>query len=414
MKYQNNVFTMSQRKKIAIFFGGRSPEHDVSIVSALQVMQALDPMLYETIPVYITGDGVWLIGDALKDRGNYLLDKIVRASLTEVNLDINIESNGRARLVQRKTGFLGKSKVIEFDVAFPVFHGLYGEDGNIQGVFEVAGIPYTGMRTRASAVTMDKALSKCVMRSADIQTLDFAVLKRPQDSYHLPSTDIEKALEHLNYPVCVKPCHLGSSIGVAKCNNASEVGASLPAIFKFDTAAIVEPFVENLVEYNVALLRGGDGDVQISALERPKASDELLDFKQKYLSGGDNKAGQKMPGQSSEGMLSLTRELNPELPAETRGNIINWGRKLFDILDGTGSPRIDFIGNSETGEIWMNEINPCPGSLGYFLWEAKKDDPILFTDLLTHLIEEAVSEFKKTRLPADPVPMDARLHRRYT
>jgi D-alanine-D-alanine ligase len=153
--------------------------------------------------------------------------------------------------------------------------------------------------------------------------------------------------------------------------------------------------------------------VRTSAIEKPKRSSELLDFKEKYLSGGGQKAeGQKIPGQSSsEGMLSLTRELNPQLPATTVHNLRRWGRDAFVLVGGTGAPRIDFISNERTGEVWLNEINPCPGSFGFFLWEAASE-PILFTELMDLLIKEALHQHHATRLPRDPTPVDARLFQR--
>ncbi len=403
---------MTDKKTIAVFFGGRSPEHDVSVVSGLQALQAIDQSKYNAFPVYITTDGRWFTGDALRERKNYLPDRTMLAAQKEVTLDISAAGSAKGVLLPKKSGLFGGGKAIEFDVAIPAFHGLIGEDGNIQGLFETAKVPYTGMRTMASAITMDKAVSKRLMTNLGIPTLPFAVLKRPESGYQIVPEDCAALLKDLKFPVIVKPTHLGSSIGVAKCKSAEEVSACLPAIFQYDTSAIVEPFVENLVEYNVAVARMG-GQIVTSAFERPKNNAELLDFKQKYLSGGDNKSGTKGAGQGSEGMLSLTRELNPELPNGSEDKVRGYAHSFFEAIDGTGAPRIDFIGNANTGEIWMNEINPCPGSFGYFLWEAAKDN-LLFTGLLTHLIEEARSCAKKMTIPADPVPMDARLHKRPT
>ena len=209
----------------------------------------------------------------------------------------------------------------------------------------------------------------------------------------------------------VKPAHLGSSIGVAKADDLDTVRAVLPAIFKFDTTAIIEPFVDNLVEYNVAVSRIG-GEVRTSAIERPKRATELLDFKTKYLSGGGSKkTGGKQPGTSSQGMLSLTRDINPELPAAMEGRIRQWASEAFLAVGGTGAPRIDFLSNEKTGEVWLNEVNPCPGSFGYFLWEAA-EKPVLFTALLDHLVEEAKTRHRAGQLPSDPTPADARLFRR--
>ena len=405
---------MSQNKRrIAVFFGGRSPEHDVSVVTGLQILGAIDPSKYEAFPVYITPDGVWLTGEVLRKRENYILHPNSRTQTREVTLGVTAGKTGW--LVPKKSGLFSSAKAIEFDVAVPSFHGLFGEDGNIQGLFEIAGVAYAGMRTLASSVLMDKAVTKKVMQGLDIPVLPYAVLKRPAQGYMIPKAKIEEVLREKNigFPCIVKPSHLGSSIGVAKATNAEEIAASLPAIFEYDEVAVAEPFVPNLVEYNVAVTKAFGG-VKTSAIERPKTTEELLDFKQKYLSGGGTKGqkgGQKKPGQASQGMLSLTREINPELDPKTETNIRSWAGRMYEGLDGTGAPRIDFIGNAKTGEIWLNEINPWPGSIGYFLWEAAPE-PKLFSELMTALIEEAVEERRKRNFPKDPVPVDARLFKR--
>ncbi|MGH1455870.1 MAG: D-alanine--D-alanine ligase [Alphaproteobacteria bacterium] len=406
---------MINKKKIAVFFGGRSPEHDVSVITGLQVLQALDVTLYDPFPVYISTQGSWYIGDALKKRENFLPDEALIKQLTEVTLDVSGKRGGS--LIPKKQPLFGAGKPIAFDVAIPAFHGLYGEDGNIQGAFELANTPYIGMRTKASALLMDKVTSKYIFQSLGIPVLPFAAIKRPAQGYLIPEEELEKALKPLGYPCILKPSHLGSSIGVAKVNNAAEAKACLPAIFEFDDCAIAEPFVKNLVEYNVAVTKVSGGKITTSAIERPKTSDELLDFKQKYMSGGDNKGGTKMGGSktfspASEGMLSLTRDINPDIPAKMDEDIRKWASVMFDGIDGTGAPRIDFIGDSKSGELWMNEVNPLPGSFGYFLWEAAKDAPILFTDLLSFLIAEAITENTGRALPRDPVPADARLLKR--
>ena len=394
----------SSRKRIAVFFGGRSPEHDVSVITGLQILGALDTTQFDPFPVYITPDGVWLTGDVLRNREHFMLDKNARAAATEVTLDVTAGRGGR--LLPKKTGLFGAAKPIEFDVAIPSFHGLYGEDGQIQGLFELAGVPYAGMRTMASSILMDKGATKKFMQALGIPVLPYALVRRPAQGYMLPRADLEAAMGDLRFPIIVKPSHLGSSIGVAKAHALDEVAACLPAVFEYDDTAILEPFVPNLIEYNIAVARM-NGRVVTSAIERPKAKDELLDFKQKYLSGG-GKSGTKTPGQSSQGMLSLTREINPSLPPATEANIQAWAARMFTEIDGSGAPRIDFIGNAQTGEIWLNEVNPWPGSIGYFLWEAAPA-PVLFSELLTHLINEAIEHRKARSLPADPVPVAARL-----
>lgn len=403
----------SAKKKIAVFFGGRSPEHDVSVVTGLQILQAIDSTRFEAFPVYIAPDGSWLVGDVLRQRYSYLLSPDLRAQTQEVTLSLKPGRGGQ--LLPVKTGLFSKPKAIAFDVAVPSFHGLYGEDGNMQGLFEVAGVPYAGMRIMASSILMDKAATKKILIAAGVPVLPYAVIYRPDKGYMIEEGSLQAMMGDVRFPCIVKPVHLGSSIGVAKASNIAELRAALPVIFQMDDAAMVEPFVENLVEYNMAVSTAFDGQIRLSAIERPKGTDELLDFKQKYLSGGNNKSGQKIgsktPGAISQGMLSLTRELNPKLPAEIEANIKSWAKKMFAAVDGTGAPRIDFIGNSKTGELWLNEVNPWPGSIGYFLWEAAPDS-VLFVDLMSALIDEALRENRKRVMPADPVPVDARLFQR--
>jgi D-alanine-D-alanine ligase len=407
------------KKTIAVFFGGRSPEHDVSVVSALQVMSALDRGLYDVIPVYLATDGRWWTGDALMKRQSYLPSPEVLATLQQVTL--HMSANGRPALMTPRSESLsatifskfGKSSGrIAFDVAIPAFHGLVGEDGQIQGMFEVARVPYTGMRTMASAVLMDKVATKRMLAGADIPQLPYREIQRPREGMLVTAGELAPIVGDLPAPWIIKPSHLGSSIGVAKVATLEELADVLPDIFKYDTSAILEPFVDHMVEYNVAVSRM-TGELVTSAIERPKRTDELLNFKEKYMSGGGGKktgmkGGSKTPGQpASEGMLSLTRELNPNLAAFD-GDIRRWAELAFDQVYGTGAPRIDFIGNEETGELWLNEVNPCPGSFGYFLWEAGAEQ-ILFSEMLDNLIQEALFQHARGRLPQDPTPEDARL-----
>ncbi len=401
------------KKKVAVFFGGRSPEHDVSVITGLQVLQAIDQQLFDAFPVYVAPSGAWYIGDILRERKNFLLDDNALKQVTEVTLDVSARRGGS--LLPKKSPFIGAPKPVEFDIALPAFHGLFGEDGSIQGLFELANIAYTGMRVKASSLLMDKVSTKYLLNALDIPALPFAVLHRPARGYLIAEDILAEKLKDINFPCIIKPSHLGSSIGVAKADNVEEVKACLPAVFEYDDAAIIEPFVQNMVEYNVAVsnaLLGGD--VRTSAIERPKTSAELLDFKEKYASGGDNKSGNKLSGNktfspASEGMLSLTRDINPDIPKEMEENIRKWAVEMFNAIDGTGAPRIDFIGDSKTGEIWLNEVNPCPGSFGYFLWEAVKGDPVFFTEFLSNLLAQALSQNSARALPYDPVPLDARL-----
>jgi len=393
--------------RVAVFLGGRSPEHDVSVITGLQALKAIDQERFAAFPVYVNPRGAWFVGEALAERRNYLPDARTQAELTEVTLSLG--EPGRGVLVPKRAGVFGRRATTQFDVALLAFHGLGGEDGQMQGLLETANLPYTGMRTLASAVLMDKVATKRLLRGLDLPLLPCAVVSRAAGG--LPSAESLKALlSDIAFPCIVKPVHLGSSIGVGKADSLEEVRALLPMIFRLDMQALIEPFVPNLVEYNLAVMRVG-GRLRYSAIEQPKRAEELLDFRQKYLSGGNGKAGIKGDAGDSQGMLSLTRDINPALPAGLDADLRRWATLAFEAVDGTGAPRVDFYCNESTGETWLNEVNPCPGSFGYFLWEAA-ETPIGFTALLSMLIDEALARHRECQLPDDPVPSEARLLRR--
>ncbi len=399
------------KTRVAVFFGGRSPEHDVSIVTGLQAMEALDQDRFSSFPVYVATDGKWLTGDALRNRSNYLPREGIAKTLEGVTLDLwpNIDGKGRL-LPTRPGGVFSKPKPAEFDVALLAFHGLFGEDGRMQGLFEIANVPYTGMRPLASSVFMDKDTTKRVLANTGIALLPSVIIERPTGGLLPSPQQVERSLNGMSFPLIVKPSHLGSSIGVARATSVDELRGGLSVIFRLDTHAIVEPFVENLVEYNLAVRRRSDG-VLTSAIERPKTDKDLLDFKAKYLSGGSaskGSKGSKQPGAISQGMLSLTREISPRLDPAFAATIHDWAKTCYSVVYGTGAPRIDFLCNGKTGELWLNEVNPCPGSFGYFLWEASSQ-PLLFSELLSALIDEAFTAQRSIQLPPDPTHPEARL-----
>ena len=385
------------KKRIAVFFGGRSPEHDVSIVTGLQVLSALREDLYETIPVYVSTEGDWLVGEPLRDRSSYIPSSQMRGKLLKCILGHGHETG---ILIPERKGFFSPSPIV-FDVALPAFHGGPGEDGSFQGLMELAGIPYTGMRVLGSSISMDKAQTKVLVqaRTQARQLPSISVFKGP-------AVQAPELPESWHYPVIVKPARMGSSIGVGRADSKDQVRALLQTIFLYDSKAILEPYVAHRQEFNIAVRRR-NGRIEMSAIELPKSSAELLDFREKYVKDG----GKKQGGTTSEGMLSLTREINPKLEAEIEHKIRLWASEIFDALEGTGCPRLDFMFNTETRELWFNEINPCPGSFAYFLWEAGADKT-LFSELLTHLIEEAVQLKNMVGIPVDPVPKDAQLFRR--
>lgn len=396
-----NASAVGGRQKVAVFFGGRSPEHDVSVVTGLQVLEALDPALYDAFPVYVSPQGNWYVGDELRRRETY----IPGPSSSIVPVVLHFGDGERPCLMTLSRSMFQRPRRIEVDFVIPAFHGLYGEDGCFQGLLEAASLPYSGMRVLASTIFMDKVATKHFLAGSSIQQLPFHILARPGEGLLITPAELAAMAPDVKFPCCVKPAHLGSSIGVARVESWQELSDVLPAIFQLDSTAIVEPFVQNLVEYNVSVCRL-DGRIVTSAIEQPKTHAALLDFKEKYGTGG-TKGGKKAPSQS-QGMLSLTREINPRLPPDMEARIRNWATEAFARIGGTGAPRIDFLCDRQTGQIWLNEVNPIPGSFAYFLWEAAAT-PIAFSALLDKFVAEGMTAFRAARLPSDPVPKDARL-----
>jgi len=399
------------KTRVAVFYGGRSPEHDVSIYTGLNALESLDQERYSAFPVYVSPAGDWLVGEQLRSRSIYIPQGPGHDGLESVSLDVcpNVEGRG-CLLPRRNAGLFSKPKIIEFDVALLAFHGSHGEDGCVQGLFEIANVPYTGMRLLASCAAMDKTTTKRLLFGTGVGLLPQVLLDRPGSGLIPTAEEVESRMADLAFPVVVKPVHLGSSIGVARASSIDEVRAALPSIFKLDQQAMLEPFVDNLVEYNIAVRNAG-GRIRTSAIERPEKKHPFLDFKDKYGSGSDEVTAVKRAGVMNRQTLAGTREINPQLPGDFEAKLREWATTCFATLGGTGAPRIDFLSNGQTGDLWLNEVNPCPGWYGFFLWEAASA-PILYVDLLSFLIDEALACHRSNRLPDDPAPRNAQMFAR--
>ena len=371
------------RRNVAVIFGGASQEHDVSVVSAQQLMDAADARRIRVIPVYMDFENRLFTGPRLRDVAAF---RPRPGALTEVRFNWGDEG----------PELLGKGLRVPVDCALPVFHGPFGEDGRIHGLLELIGVPVTGFSASASAIAMRKDATKTLVKSVGVNVLDHVAVNRRQRG-NLGAV-LDEVEAKLGLPVVVKPANLGSSIGVGLAKARADIPALVEYVLRQDDLALIEPQVPDLVEYNIAMM-WREGEVVFSAIEQPKSGAELLDFREKYLSSGGTKGA--LP---SEGMLSLTREVNPDLPADLKARILDYSRRAFTILGQRGAPRIDFMCNRNTGELWFNEINPIPGSYGFFLWEAA-EVPLLYPELIAHLVDETMRASVKRF--DDPVPQDA-------
>jgi D-alanine-D-alanine ligase len=398
MSNSEELYKNMEKMSIAVFFGGKSFEHDVSILTGIGAYKLLDPEKFNAVPIYIDLENQMWFGKELLDTTIYPLKKTTKRRLSEARILIG-EKKPTIQITKRGPLF-SKTTKIDFDVALLALHGDYGENGPIQGMCELGGIPYTGCRLLSSAVTMNKSLTKLLVKGVGVPTLEEIIIKKPTGNEFY---DIGKLTEEikLKFPLIVKPVALGSSVGVSKASNKDELNASVLQVFALGEDAMIEPFVENLEEYNVSVTKIFNKKTTPSVIERPIKKDaSFLGFVEKYLSGSGAKGGTKKAGfkfsSSRSGLISSTREFNPsELNAEQTKKLKEWATKAFDVLECNGVVRVDFLCNSKTQEFYFGELNTIPGSLSCYLWEANEPG-YSYVELLTALIEEAL-ELYKTR-----------------
>ncbi len=381
------------KKNVAVLFGGRSVEHEISIITGLEVISALDGQRYTAVPVYIDAQGRWWSGEVLLDRAFYKGLPDTYSQVREVALMPVPRVGGLTVLKSKgKAGFSlfgkGEEDIIPVDVYFPVFHGQFGEDGCVQGLFEMADVPYTGSGVLSSSVAMNKYVCKSVLHAHGIPVLPAAMVGKREVQKNLDGVRARilatKGLD--DFPLFVKPVNLGSSIGVSKADNAAALDAGLAKVFQFDTEAIVEPCVVHKLEVNVSVL-GGETPVA-SVVEIPVASGDVLSYEDKYMRGGSAK-GKAGGSQRIQGMAGLTRVIDPEdLDAGIKRAVTQHALDAYSTLGCGGVVRFDFMLDTDTNQLYFNELNPLPGSMAHYLW-AKCKPPVIYTEMLSRIIAAA-------------------------
>lgn len=378
----------SGKPRVAVFFGGRSVEHEISVITGLQLIMALDTTRYSLVPVYISPEGRWYTGDELLVRSTYRNMPDSLAGTSEVVLLPRPDVGGLLRIHSR-CGLqphvrISKKDTIPIDVCILAFHGEYGEDGCIQGLLEMAGLPYTGCDVLASAVAMNKSVCKALLKNAGIPVLPSVVVRREAALENLATVrETIRATEGLeHFPLFVKPNHLGSSVGIGKATNDATLNASLAKVFRYDQEAIIEPCVEKLLEINISVV---EDDIPFASVtETPVSDSGTLSYEEKYLRGGGKKGGR------SGGMASLTRVVDPpDLDSSYKQAVEAHALKAFAVLGCGGLVRFDFIVDLETGNLYFNELNPIPGSFSFYLWDKSKP-PRLYTENIDLLIRRAL------------------------
>ncbi len=371
----------TSRKTVAVIFGSRSVEHDVSIVTAQQVMQALSPQKYHVMPIYITRDGRWVTGPGLRDLNTFKVDNISEMMGIKDAI-ISPSTQHRGLILSPVSGLFARSRLQPLDVVFPVVHGSHGEDGTLQGLLELADIPYVGAGVLASAVTRDKIMLKMVLTSLGIPVVKHVAFTR-QEWVSAADALVSRIESELGFPVFVKPASLGSSIGVARAKDATELRTYVNIAANFDRRILVEVAVEGAIEVNCALM--GNHDIRASVLEQPITWQEFLTYEEKY-----------MRGEGAAGMKGAERRIPAPISDELAARIRETAIRAFRAVDGRGTARVDFLVREETGEIFLNEINTMPGSLAFYLWQEEGMSPAQVVDELIRLALEAHAEKRKT------------------
>ena len=358
------------KTRVAMIFGGKSVEHEVSVISGIQAVLAMDTDKYEVIPVYMTKKNEMYIGS---DIGNIEAYKDIKGLLARSQRVIMINENGRVLLVQFPFKKLGKNLEQEIDIAFPVVHGTNVEDGAFQGYLKTMGIPFVGCDVTASAIGMDKFIMKAVLKEGDVPVLDARLYTLAH--YREMETLLDDIEKTFDYPVIVKPVNLGSSVGISVAKNRVELTNSIDDAFRYATKVLVEHAISNLREINCAVL-GDENDAIASEVEEPLHTKDILSYEDKYVS--NSKSG------GSKGMASVSRKIPAEIPDKLRDEIREMAVRSFKLLGCNGVARIDFMIDEDTDKLYFNEINTIPGSLSFYLWEPIG---IPYRELLSRMID---------------------------
>ncbi len=362
--------------KVGVFFGRKSVEHEVSIITAIQAIENMNKEKYEVIPIYITKDNKMYCGDLIGDIEQYKdIDHLLKSSSQVILAPMD----DKVCLLRCNKKIYENAVYNNIDIAFPIVHGTNVEDGTLQGYLKMFNLPYVGCDVYASAFGMDKAVFKYILKEKDIPVLDCKCFTT-KDYYDGVEGIINQIEEQFSYPVIVKPANLGSSVGIEVAQNREALKESVENAFTYAKKIVVERAIKNLKEINCSVV-GDWENAEASECEEPVKTDEILSFSDKYLSNSKKLGGTKSTQRSmNAGVLKLPAQISEE----TRSKIQELSIKTFQALGCSGVVRIDYLIDNDTNEIYVNEINTIPGSLSFHLWKATGLD---YSDLLDKIID---------------------------
>ena len=368
-------------KTIAVFFGGKSTEHDVSIVTAISsIIKPLElSKKYRVEAIYIAKNGAWYWGDQYKNISHYSSGRINELIKRDKTVQVDFDGG----LTLKKTSLLTKDKKVKIDVAFPATHGTYGEDGSLMGLLRMAGIPFVGCDMEASVIAMNKLLAHQVVSATGIKSHNYLGITKV--NYEDKGDDFISRCNKMSYPLFVKPVHLGSSIGITKVDEPNELLGALDTAFYYDDAVIVEEAVKNLIEVTLPII-GPAKDPLPGLVEQPIFDeDKIFDFSAKYIGQGGKKGKPSGKTSGAQGYSNLPAKIDEDLYKR----VVDLGCDVYKIVGCSGIARIDMLIDSKTEEVYFNEVNPLTGSLYMHNWKAAGISPV---ELLTKLVSYAESD----------------------
>ena len=356
---------------VGVIFGGKSLEHEASIISAIQAMNHIDTDKYEIIPIYITKTNEWYTGGCLRYIDTFKDFDLIRRYAKKVTL-----VNKDGRYILQGTKYF-KKEVCELHIALPIVHGSNMEDGSIQGYLNLVGIPYVGSNVYSSAVSQDKVFLKDILIANNIKTTKFVWFG--ERFYRNKKSELFKQIDELNYPLIIKPACLGSSIGIELIKRKEELDSTIERIFKYDSKVLLEEKIEDLIEYNCSVLLTPNGNIT-SEIEEVTTNKEIVEFTDKIiLDDKDSAINRTCPVNISE---KLRKEI--ELTALA----------VFKILNMRGTARIDFLYDNKNKVLYVDEVNSIPWCYSHHLWEARN---ISYKEMLNIILEDAIAQEVKNQ-----------------
>lgn len=372
----------SSALKVGVAFGGRSVEHDVSIITGLQALDILAER-HSPIPIYISRSGRWYTGEALRELSVYQRDG-GDPDAEEINFDLH---NGRLLRAAPAGGSLLRGRrsggrdnqPIELDAVVLATHGTQGEDGCLQGALELAQLPYVGPPVGAAAAAMDKITTKALLAQASLPALDYLALRREQWEIDRPEC-LMRAMQAFDFPTYVKPASLGSSVGVSRCSGEVDLVEALELAFELDRSCLIEPSVEGGIEVNCAVIGRPGVEPRASVCEQPVAAEEFLSFQDKYMSGA-----------KTSGMKGAQRLIPAPVSETLTTQVQDLAKRAFTAFGCAGVTRVDFLIDSAE-RVYVNELNTIPGSFSFYLWEPAG---LPFAQLMDDLIDLAIDDHRE-------------------